>query len=203
MRKTFKTEGIVLKRTNFAEADRIVTVFSKHYGKIVCLAKGIRKMCSRKRGNLEIFNQVILFVVSGKGLDIITETELLNSFSVWRKSLTKIATAYEICEMVDKLTVEGNEQEEVYCLLKESLKQIGNLEQNELSALVNVFGEKLTQLLGFWPRNKPFPENFNAILFVEQIMERELKSKKFLSKVDGTEGIRAERVADTRQKALL
>lgn len=183
MRRTFKTEGVILKRTNFGEADRIVTVFSKHYGKIVCLAKGIRKMASRKRGNLEIFNQVILFVVSGKGLDIITETELVNSFSTWRQSLPKIAIAYEICEMIDKLTVEGSEQEEVYDLLTESLKQIGNLEQDELPTLANVFGEKLIQLLGFWPRNKPFPENFNAILLVEQIMEKELKSKKFLSKV--------------------
>ena len=54
---SYKTEAIVLKRTNFGEADRLVTVFSQPRGKLVLLAKGIRRLTSRKKGHLELFNR--------------------------------------------------------------------------------------------------------------------------------------------------
>lgn len=181
--RTYKSEGIVLKRTNFGEADKIITVFSKHYGKITLIAKGIRRLTSKKRGNLELFNQVSFFAHKGKGLDIITETEPLDSFSSWRADLQKIATAYQICEMIDKLTAEGSEQEELYDLLVSYLKAIAITEQNDLAILANNFGVNLLKDLGFLPRNKILPQNFNVTAYIEDIIERELKSKKFLGKI--------------------
>lgn len=181
--KTYKSEGIVLKRINFGEADKIVTIYSKHYGKITLIAKGIRRMISRKRGNLEVFNQVIFFASKGKGMDVVTETELKEGFFSLRKKLQKVAIAYQLCEMVDKLTVEGNEQEEVYGLLFEYLSNLNNLEQKNNSFFLGSFGLSLLKILGFWPQNKPVPKNFKVSSFIEEIIERELKSKKFLCKI--------------------
>ena len=181
--RTYKSEGVVLKRINFGEADKIITVFSKHYGKIALLAKGIRRLTSKKRGDLELFNQVTFFARKGKGIDIVTETELLDSFSPWKKDLQKIAIAYQICEMVDKLTVEGREQEEVYFLLSDYLKNLDSLDKAGNSNFLGSFGLSLLKLLGFWPHNKPIPKNFRVSAFVEEIIEKELKAKKFLSKI--------------------
>ncbi len=182
MGRTYKTEGVVLKRSNFGEADRIITFYTKHYGKVVAIAKGIRRVTSKKRGNLEIFNLVSFFAARGKGMDIVTEAETIKAFSEWRKNLKKVAVAYEICEIVDRLTVEESGQEEVYDLLAKSLEELGRLEEGELPSLVDSFGGQLLKLLGFWPREKIFPANFNICLYVEQIIERELKSKHFLKK---------------------
>jgi len=55
---SYKTEAIVLKRVSFGEADRLVTVFSRNRGKLTLLAKGIRRLTSRKKGHLELFCQV-------------------------------------------------------------------------------------------------------------------------------------------------
>lgn len=181
--RTYKSEGVVLKRTNFGEADKIVTVFSKHYGKTTLLAKGIRRLTSRKRGNLELFNQVAFFAYKGKGIDIVTETELLDSFFSWKKDLQKIATAYQICEMIDKLTAEGSEQEEIYDLLVTYLRAITVTEQNGLVVLTNSFGINILKDLGFLPKNKVLPQNFNVTAYIENIIEKELKSKKFAGKV--------------------
>jgi len=183
MGKTYKSEGIVLKRLNFGEADKIITVFSRHFGKVIFLAKGIRRMTSRKRGNLEIFNQVSFFAARGKGMDIVTETELLNSFSLCRKELNKIAVAYQLCEMVDKLTAEGSEQEEVYELLTIYLKNLNELKTEDNSNYLGTFGLSLLKILGFWPKDKKVPENFKVSLFIEDIIEKELKAKKFLNKL--------------------
>lgn len=181
--KTYKSEGIVLKRSNFGEADKIITVYSKHYGKVSLLAKGVRRMTSRKRGSLEVFNQVVFFAAKGKGIDIVTETEALNSFSSWRKDLKKIAVAYELCEMVDRLTAEGSEQEEVYELLVNYLKNLSLLAEVNLNSFISSFGGNLLKLLGFWPKDKTIPINFSVISYIEEIIEKELKSKKFLKEV--------------------
>lgn len=181
--RTYKSEGVVLKRINFGEADKIVTVYSKHYGKVTLLAKGIRKMTSRKSGSLEIFNRLVFFASKGKGIDVVTETELLESFSSWRKDLQKIAAAYQFCEMVDKLTAEASEQEEVYELLVSYLGSLSTITQANQNTFINSFGINLLKLLGFWPKAKPVPANFNVTAFIEEIIEKELKSKKFFNKI--------------------
>ena len=180
---SYKTEGVVLKRSNFGEADRIITLYTKHYGKITGLAKGIRKLTSRKRGALEIFNQVIFFVAKGKGMEIITEAEVLNPFSSWRKDLKKVGVAYEFCEMVDKLTAEGIAQPEVYELLVTALNRLGTISREELPAVIERFAGLLLKQLGFWPKEKTFPLHLSASLLVEEIIEKELKSKRFLKRI--------------------
>lgn len=172
-----------MKRSNFGEADRLVTLYTKHYGKLTCIAKGIRKLTSRKRGDLEIFNSVSFLASRGKGIDIITETEIIKTFSEWRKNLKKVASAYEICEMLDRLTAENSEQEDVYDLLVDYLKRLGQTSEENLSFWVDSFAGNLLKLLGFWPKNKEFPLNFDVSLYIEQIIERDLKSKKFLKKI--------------------
>jgi len=182
-RNSYKTEGLVLKRTNFAEADKIITFFTKDRGKIVCLAKGIRRMTSRKRGSLEIFNRVSFSAVSGKGLDLVTEAEILDSYSSLRKDLKKVAAVYEIAEILDRLTPENTEQEEVYDLLAISLENISQSVPEKLKNLINDFGVELLKLLGFWPKDKNFPSSFSVSSYVEKIIERDLKSRRFLDKL--------------------
>ena len=53
--RTYRTEAIVLRRSDFAEADRLLTLFSREYGKIRAIAKGARKPQSRKTGHVELF----------------------------------------------------------------------------------------------------------------------------------------------------
>jgi len=178
--RTYKTEGIVLKRTNFGEADKIVTFYTKDYGKLVALAKGVRRLTSRKRGSLEIFNQVVFFAAKGKSLDIITEVETRQTYSQWRKDLKKVGAAYEMAEMVDRLTAEGSEQKEIYELLCSYLQRLKTTSKQNLPLFVNSFGQSLLRYLGFWPKNKSFPANFNVEVKIEEIIERELMSKRFL-----------------------
>ena len=178
--KTFKTEGVILKRTNFGEADRILTLYTKHFGKISLIAKGIRKTTSRKGGNLELFNQVRIFAAKGKNLDIVTEVELVNSFKDWRQDLKKVAVAYQLAELVDKLSAEGVENDEVYELLINylaTLSQVANIESR-----ISNFELSLLQSLGFWPRGKPIG-NLNLDNFIEDLINRKLKAKNFLKRV--------------------
>lgn len=167
MSRTYKTEGIVIKRVNFGEADRILTIFTKHYGKIKAIAKGVRRVKSRKGGNLELFNQVILFLSEGKNWDIITEAEAINSFENLRKNLTFVGRAFQIAEVVDRLTAEREESRKVFELLIEALSGKKNVKEFEI---------ELLRELGFGlPRDL---SEKSVVHFIESIIEKRLKSKK-------------------------
>jgi len=85
--------------------------------------------------------------------------------------------------MVDKLTVEESEQDGVFELLSDNLKKLNNLSLENYSFFLGNFGLNLLKLLGFWPHDKPVPKDFRTSLFVEEIIEKELKAKNFLARI--------------------
>lgn len=174
---TYKTEGIILKRTNFGEADRILTIYTKHYGKIKALAKGVRKIASRKGGNVETFNHVSLLLVQGKNFDIVTEAEVVESFKSWRRDLKKVGLAFYFSELVDKLTPEGQANRVVFELLREYLVKIGREGEFEL---IRSFEEKLLEELGFGVPEalKKSPGSLKS--YIESIAEKKIHSPKIL-----------------------
>src|SRR3990167_232676 len=92
--RNYTSEGIVLARKNYGEADRIIVIYSKHFGKLRLLAKGVRRPKSRKRGHIEVFSRLKFQVSRGKGMDLITEAEIIQNFSEIRKSLKKVTVAF-------------------------------------------------------------------------------------------------------------
>ena len=175
--KTYKTEGIILKRTNYGEADRILTIFTKHYGKIRVMAKGVRKLSSRKAGSLELFNQSLLFLVKGKNMDLITEAGVVNLFKNWRKDLSKVALAYYFCELVDKLTPDNQPHPLVFELLRQAFLKLGVLPG---SRLVREFEEKLLNELGFGVPKVLQKTQGSLKSYIESIIEKHLNSPKIL-----------------------
>ncbi|MEA3354871.1 MAG: DNA repair protein RecO, partial [Patescibacteria group bacterium] len=126
MIRSYKLQTIVLKRINFSEADRLITVFSKNNGKVVLIAKGVRKLTSRKKGHLELFTHVKFQVAKTKGLGIITEAETINNFPNLRKNLNRVRIAYLLAELIDRMTAEWQEQEEVFDLLLKSFHTLNS-----------------------------------------------------------------------------
>lgn len=174
--RTYKTEGIILKRTNFGEADRILTVFTKHFGKIKVLAKGIRKPTSKKGGNLELFNWVRIFVATGRNLDLVTEAEIVKSFRPWRKDLKKVALAYHFCELIERLTAENVKSRPIFNLLAGSLFGLMKASEASFKQAVRNFEQGILEETGFWPKDKS-TKNIDLEAYIERIIERKLKSR--------------------------
>lgn len=182
--RTYKTEGIILKRTNFGEADRILTIFTKHYGKIKVRAPGIRRITSKKAAHLELFTLSSLFLVSGKNFDIVTEAVTLANFSGIRLDLKKVWMAYYICELVDNLCPERQENKEVFSLLSQALRSFscGGSTSAEVEPLKEDFANRLLWSLGFLPRKTKL-RGEDLENFIENILEKKLKSRSLLTKL--------------------
>ena len=77
----YKVRGIIIKKTNLGDTDRLITVYSKDFGKILVKAKSIRKNQAKLKGHLELFLYSHLMIAPGKGFDIITGAETIEPFS--------------------------------------------------------------------------------------------------------------------------
>src|SRR3989344_2903487 len=94
------TEGLILKRKNFGEADRVLTVLTPRLGKISIIARGVRKITSRRAGNIEVLNRTKLHLFKGKNYTL-TEAESLETFNKLKSNLTLSTVALHIIELVD------------------------------------------------------------------------------------------------------
>lgn len=175
--RSFKTEGIVIKRRNFNEADRIITVFSKRNGKINIKASGVRKITSRRSPHIELLNYSIFSLHQGKNMPVLTEVESLENFALLKKDLKKVGLAYHICELIDGLCAENQENYHIFNLLQNTLRNL--TKEDDLQGIIYKFEIQLLTLLGFHtPKVTAMRINTQGI--IESILERKLKTRQIL-----------------------
>lgn len=176
--RSHKTEGIVIKRKSLAEADRIITIYSKTYGKITIMARGVRRISSRRSPHIELLNHASFSIHRGKQMFSLSEVESMNNFSSLKKDLRKVGIAYHMCELVDGLCAENEQNEQIFHLLNETLLRIEK-EESARDAL-SEFEINLLKILGFFKEDET--SNFkDRHKFIEQILERKLKAKEVAS----------------------
>lgn len=182
MIRSYKTEGIIIKRQRVGETDNLITVFSNNLGKLILKAKGVRKVTSRKSPYLEPYNHVRLFVVKGKTLDIITEVAAIESFSFIRSKLDRLAYGFKIIEVIDRLLPERQPHETIFSLLVSSLRELDKVNSDQLGQIIDEFANQLLWNLGYLPRTRKLNGNL-LDLYLQQIMEKKIYSNNLLTKV--------------------
>jgi DNA repair protein RecO (recombination protein O) len=169
----YTEEAVILKATNFRDSDKIFSLFTKNRGKIVASAKGVRKISSRRGGNLDTLNYVHVGISEGnsKNYKIITEVKTINSFMHLKASLENSVKGFYIVELVYKLLAEGQKNIDVFNLLTSSLNKLDKHLNNEVSR-VNAFEIKLMDYLGYEmyldscaKTQKPYDDTWETIKF--------------------------------------
>lgn len=177
MSRSFTVEAIVLKRSNYGEADRLVTLFTKQRGKLTALAKGVRKPTSRKRGSLEPASHGHFQLVESHGFLILTEARLIASHQNLQQNLTRLTQATQMLEIVNALTAENQEMPEIFSHITQALKHL-----HEPGTKKDFLVEKTNQLLhilGFSPHASL--DEYALKELIESLTGKKLKTKKFLT----------------------
>ncbi|HEV2122729.1 MAG TPA: DNA repair protein RecO, partial [Chloroflexota bacterium] len=125
--RLYRTAAVVLRRQDFGEADRILTLYSPTIGKFRAIAKGTRRPKSRLGGHVELFTQVNVLVAQGRNLDIVTQAEAVRPFHGIRDDLWKAAYASYAAELVDRFTEERLENAAIFDLLLNVFERIDAL----------------------------------------------------------------------------
>lgn len=145
----YKTEGIILKHYNLREADRILTIYTKDYGKISAVAKGVRRSRSKLRGATQPLTYADLVLYQGKSMDTVTQCEIKEMFVALREDLYRWAYAVYMVELLDAMVPERQPQERVFVRFLTALHLVATLEEPETGALF--FTVDLLGLLGYQP----------------------------------------------------
>lgn len=186
MYRFHKTEGIIIKRRNFGEADRVLTILTPNYGKIQVRAPGVRRIASRRSSHIELFNLSLLslYKSSRSLLPIVTEAKIIQEFLPIRKSLGKIALGFYICELIDSLCPQNQENRRIFFLARETLFKLSNYSSNNNGTIqqfsheaIDDFEDELLVSLGFLPRQHKIA---NKTTFIESILERKLNTQRLL-----------------------
>jgi DNA repair protein RecO (recombination protein O) len=163
--RTYRTEAIVLRRSDFGEADRLLTLFSREFGKIKAIAKAARKPQSRKTGHVELYMRTNFLIARGRDLDIVTQAEMVEGYPALRQDLVRTTYAAYIVELLDRFTAEEDRHSGKYNLLAEALDWLATSDNLLLAA--RFYELRLLAMAGFQP------QLFNCISCNEDVQEQD------------------------------
>lgn len=147
--RTYKVEGVVLRHVPFGEAERILTVYTREFGKLRCVGRGVRRIKSKLGGHLEPCTHFLGHLSEGKTIDIITEAETLQSFRIIKEDLDRLSKAIYFAELVDSFSVDNVPSHLVFNTYLDVLYALQN--ENIPSHLVMYFQIFLLSQSGFGP----------------------------------------------------
>lgn len=175
--RNYKTEGIIIRRRNSGEADRLLTVFTKQYGKIQVKAVGVRRITSRRSSHIELLNYLKITLYKGKSMPIVVEAETIQNYAFLKNNLLMVGICYHICELIDSLCAENQENTLAFSLLLQTLDDL--LRGKDTKQTVHIFEKTLLLHLGF-SSNMPLAKAIDTHAVIEEILERRLKTTPLL-----------------------
>ena len=155
MGRTYKTEAVVLRSIRYAEADRILHLYTADRGRIGAIAKGVRRTTSRFGGRLEPLGHVELMLHQGSGeLHTVTGVQLIRSHRETREDRHRLAVGLIGAEAMLRLFTEQEGNERAFVALTRFLDLLDEAPAGvraELDALGLSFQLKLLWLSGYLP----------------------------------------------------
>jgi DNA repair protein RecO (recombination protein O) len=148
--RSFRVEAVVLRHADWGEADRLLTLFTRERGKVRAIAKGARRIRSRKAGHLEPFTHVTLQLARGRDLLIVTQADTLEAYLPLGSDLLRTGNASYVVELLDRFTYEDEQESQaIFHLVTDCLGRLAS--ESDPWLAVRYFEVHLLDLLGFRP----------------------------------------------------
>lgn len=172
--KQLVTKAIVLRRTNYQESDRILTLLTPDMGKVSVLAKGVRKSKSKMAGGIELFSVSEISYIQGKGeLCTLTSSRLITYYENIVKDINRTMLGYDLIKLLNKVT-EDNPEPEYFELLSEALLALNDAKLDQ--DLIQLwFSAQLLRIAGHTPSlrsdasGKPLEKDRNYLFSYEDM----------------------------------
>jgi DNA repair protein RecO (recombination protein O) len=149
-----KTPAVTLKRSNYKDSSQIITFFTRNYGKIQALAKGLKRPVKGVSGGIDLltYNNIVFIHRKHSNLNILTEWVLQDNFYLLRNNLKKFHSAFYILELIKEFTEENDKNEPLFDLFINTLYEIASRGDSTVSTLA--FEVQMLALLGYLPEMK-------------------------------------------------
>ena len=149
-----KTDALVLKSIKFGDTSRIATLYTKNYGKIKVIAKGIRKPKSRLAGALQTFShlQIVFYKKQTTEIYLLSQSEIIHSYQSLTRDLDRYVFASAVLELLDRLIAGEEPNPQLFQLTLEILSFMEICAQRSLEKSFWSYALKLANILGYKPK---------------------------------------------------
>ena len=149
--RSFRASAVVLRHSDWGEADRLLTLYTREQGMVRALAKGARKVTSRKAGHLQPFTHITVQLAKGRDLLIITQVETVNAFLPLHDDLMKTGHAAYAIELLLRFSYEDEgANPSIFQLLVETLERLEKEEDAWLP--IRYYEMRFLDAVGFRPQ---------------------------------------------------
>ncbi|HEY8741443.1 MAG TPA: DNA repair protein RecO [Candidatus Dormibacteraeota bacterium] len=146
----YAAEAVVLRKVDYGEADRILTLLTRERGKVPAIAKSVRKARSRMSGQLDVFAHGKMLLAEGKSMDVVTQFQRITENSALGADLKRAAVASVVVEVADKIMEERHAAPEMFTLVVDGLRHLSDRETPPLMELADFLSRVLAEL-GYTP----------------------------------------------------
>jgi len=161
---TYQADAVVLRRLQYGEADRILTLLTREYGKLGAIAKGARRARARSGGSLDLFSHSQMMLAKGRNLDVVAQVQRRGDARHIAGDLERTAYASLVTEVVDKVLEERHPVDEIFDLVVTTLDRL-NMPERSSRADAAWFLMRILECLGYQPQlqncagcGRPLPE---------------------------------------------
>ena len=161
---TYQADAIVLRRLDYGDADRILTLLTREHGKLAAIAKGARRSKARNGSSLDLFGRSRMMLAKGRNLDVVAQVERRGDVRHIAGDLRRTAYAGLVSEIADKVLEDRHPVDDVFELVAGTLDRLNDVNR---SARVDAawFVMRMLDLLGYQPQlfdcagcSQPLPE---------------------------------------------
>jgi len=146
-----KTEALVLNKWDFRETSLIANFYSRDFGKMSGILKGIKKEPAKFASTLEPFsyNEIIFYKKINSPLHLVSQCDIKDNFNIIRQSISKTGLASLMMELIDEIMPQEDKNEEVFDLALRCLRELELSDNPE--KITTIFKIKMLAFSGFKP----------------------------------------------------
>ncbi|WLD92116.1 DNA repair protein RecO [Alkalihalobacillus sp. AL-G] len=144
-----KSEAIVIRTSDYGESNKVLTVYTRDFGKLGVMARGAKKTKSRLSSVAQLFTHAHLLIQKGSGLGSLNQGEIINTYRAIKQDLFKTAYAAYIVELLDKSTEENKSSPALFQFLNLSLTYLD--EGIDPDVIRAIFEMKMLRISGVGP----------------------------------------------------
>ncbi len=147
-----KTDGIIIRSQDYLESSKIVTCYTKDYGKVALIAKGARRPKSKFGGAIDLLHQVqlVYYFKENRELQTLSQADILKSFHYFSIDISRFSLALATAEIINQLEMKEHPNPQLYSYFVETITSIERAKTPEL--ILYQFVWRWLETSGFRPK---------------------------------------------------
>lgn len=169
MANLIKTQAIILKKKEILEKDMVITLLTYEHGKMRAIAKGVKKITSRRSPHVQTGNLVNVVLSKSDTTYYLQQSDLISGFTAIKDSPEKLEFLYTFFFIIDRISPEEQQETGLFDTVKSFLVELAR--NGAASSLLEKYLYRVLTILGYLHEPRPLDD---LIRMTEEIINEKV-----------------------------